>query len=260
MDRLTIVLTLTFLLAANVTSAQINTSGVLTEDTTWSGTVNVLGDVTVPEGITLTVEPGTVVRFAARSDKESSGDNSTLTELIINGALIAKGTADNMITFTSELIEYPQPRDWLGILFIKHNDPLKHTVNSVIDHCIVEYAREGINCGWGGHYIPAPNITNSIIRKNSNYGLYLGAYNSIVRGNTIEDNGRVGIYVGYSNPTIDGNKITRNEHGIVISACGASPSWRITNNLITDNSWYGVYISDSDPPLGNVNDNASVFL
>ena len=34
------------------------TSGDLTEDETWSGTVAITGDVNVPEGTTLTIEPG----------------------------------------------------------------------------------------------------------------------------------------------------------------------------------------------------------
>ena len=33
-------------------------SGELTEDTTWSGAVSVTGDITVPDGITLTINAG----------------------------------------------------------------------------------------------------------------------------------------------------------------------------------------------------------
>jgi hypothetical protein len=212
-------------------------SGVINKDTTWSGTVNVLGDVTVPEGITLTVEPGTIVRFAARWDKESSG-NPVLTEFVIKGALIAKGTADKMITFTSELTENPVPGDWSGIGFSNPN------MDSIIDYCVIEYG--------GGIWGSTPDVTNSIIRKSSGNGIYLTRDKSKIIGNTITDNG-AGMYICVNGPTIiDRNKIIRNGRGIGIHACCMS-NLSITNNIITDNTDYGVYISSSGPSLGNVN-------
>jgi hypothetical protein len=39
------------------------TSGQLTADETWTGEVLLTGDVTVPSGLTLTIEPGTSVKF-----------------------------------------------------------------------------------------------------------------------------------------------------------------------------------------------------
>ena len=41
----------------------ISRSGVIEQDETWSGTVHVTGPTTVSEGVTLTIEPGTVVEF-----------------------------------------------------------------------------------------------------------------------------------------------------------------------------------------------------
>ncbi|MEM6689680.1 MAG: hypothetical protein AAF664_09650, partial [Planctomycetota bacterium] len=66
-------------------------SGTLTEDTTWSGTIHVTGDVTVPEGIQLTIDPDTVVKFA---------DGQFLSAL---GSVDALGTLTQPIVFTSEL-------------------------------------------------------------------------------------------------------------------------------------------------------------
>jgi hypothetical protein len=56
----------------------VTASGVLPGDTTWSGEVLVTGDVTVPAGATLTVEPGAVVRFAALSDDTAGGEDPDL--------------------------------------------------------------------------------------------------------------------------------------------------------------------------------------
>ena len=38
--------------------------GTINEDTTWSGLLKVLGPVTVASGVTLTIEPGSIVKFA----------------------------------------------------------------------------------------------------------------------------------------------------------------------------------------------------
>jgi hypothetical protein len=89
-------------------------SGVLTENETWSGTVTLTGDVTVPVGMTLTIEPGTEVVFPAGSDDTGGGEEIGLTELIINGSLSALGTEGNEIVFRSSS-GTPAKGDWGGI-------------------------------------------------------------------------------------------------------------------------------------------------
>ncbi|CAB1075355.1 hypothetical protein D1AOALGA4SA_3175, partial [Olavius algarvensis Delta 1 endosymbiont] len=90
------------------------TSGALTSNETWSGDVFITGDVTVPSGITLIVEPGTSVQFIALYDDQGGGADASRSELIVAGSLIAEGTADNRIVFTSSSAE-PAAGDWYGI-------------------------------------------------------------------------------------------------------------------------------------------------
>ena len=47
--------------------------GVADVDETWSGTVTLTGDITVPDGVTLTIEPGTQVRAMALNDDQGGG-------------------------------------------------------------------------------------------------------------------------------------------------------------------------------------------
>ncbi|MBU0962207.1 MAG: right-handed parallel beta-helix repeat-containing protein, partial [Proteobacteria bacterium] len=90
------------------------TSGSLTEDETWTGVVTLTGDVTIPAGMKLTVEPGTTISFQSLSDDQSAGGDASRSELIVNGELTAIGTEASPITFTSTAAS-PARGDWGGI-------------------------------------------------------------------------------------------------------------------------------------------------
>ncbi len=106
-------------------------SGRLTADETWSGVIHMTGDVEVLPGATLTIEPGTLVLVAARSDDRRSGpakpldpmnpkdpplDGSQRTSLHVQGSLLARGTRDQPVIFTSDAAE-PRNDDWDALAF-----------------------------------------------------------------------------------------------------------------------------------------------
>ena len=64
-------------------------SGVIDSDDTWSGTIHAKGDVTIAEGVTLTIEPGTVVK------------SDVAVFLSAVGTIDARATAESPIIFTS---------------------------------------------------------------------------------------------------------------------------------------------------------------
>ena len=76
--------------------AERQVSGTLTENTTWESGRHyiVTSDVEVPEAVTLTIEPGAVIRFST----DPSGDG--FYKLKTRGTLIAGGDSLNWITFT----------------------------------------------------------------------------------------------------------------------------------------------------------------
>lgn len=61
--------------------------GTITQNTTWAGTIYIVGDVGVASGVTLTVIPGTIINFFPE------------TSLSINGTLQAQGSYQQQITF-----------------------------------------------------------------------------------------------------------------------------------------------------------------
>ncbi|MCF7975089.1 MAG: lamin tail domain-containing protein [Phycisphaerae bacterium] len=73
-------------------------SGALTDiETTWSGVVHVTDDVLVPQGHTLTIQPGTLVLI----NGTSTPLDETGKDIRVNGTLLAPGTREDPITLTA---------------------------------------------------------------------------------------------------------------------------------------------------------------
>ncbi|UPU37185.1 right-handed parallel beta-helix repeat-containing protein [Geomonas paludis] len=102
---------------------------VLAEDTVWRGEVLVQGAVTVAAQATLTVEPGTVVRF-----KKSEGRNATL---LVQGRIVAAGTKEDPVRFTSSFAT-SAAGDWLGITLLGSEK------KNVLENCRIDGAQTGL--------------------------------------------------------------------------------------------------------------------
>lgn len=70
--------------------------GQLHTSESWSGNIYLLGDVTIPKGVTLTITPGTHLYFADY-DLLHSGDDPTKCEIIVNGFLDVQSIEDNPV-------------------------------------------------------------------------------------------------------------------------------------------------------------------
>lgn len=201
--------------------AQITKQGILTQDETWSGDILVTrSGLTVAEGVTLTIEPGTTVRF--EHTKPTPGAN-----LLIKGVLMAVGTADKPIRFTSDA---PQPEhgDWLGI----NLNP--GSARSVMDHCIVEYGSAAV------HVEDNVTISNSILRWTTGCALPLFSTCTVTR-NRIYQAGDSSIEVHYrTEPTITYNTLWGSGCGIRVEA-HSHPV--IHHNIIRNNRLDGIDIT-----------------
>ena len=87
-------------------------SGELVGHSEWSGTILVTGDVTIPDGMDLTIAADTEIRFAANSDETGGGEDPARSELIVRGNLTTVGGG---ITFRSSNTTDPSHDDWYGI-------------------------------------------------------------------------------------------------------------------------------------------------
>ena len=109
-------------------------TGTISTNTTWTKANSpylITGDVTVNESKTLTIEPGTQVRFVAISDDQSGGDDINRSELRIRGILRAVGTSSDSILFTSNA-EAPAAGDWYGLRVYDSGS------KAFLDYCRIE--------------------------------------------------------------------------------------------------------------------------
>ena len=94
-------------------------AGALTTSETWSGTITISGDILIGNNCTLTIEPGTTVKFTANSDSTNHGFDTPITDApfpndpatkpsefsrieLWGGTLISVGTDASPITYTSD--------------------------------------------------------------------------------------------------------------------------------------------------------------
>jgi parallel beta-helix repeat protein/YD repeat-containing protein len=116
-------------------SGNLNTSKPLA-----AGTYSVTGNITVPAGQTLTIQPGAILKFEG---------NYTFT---VNGALVVGNAAGAPVTFTSSK-STPALGDWGGIVF-------KGTGSCSITNAVIEYATNGITVDG-----VSAAINNTVIRS-----------------------------------------------------------------------------------------------
>jgi len=146
---------------------------VLAVDTAWEGDVVISGVIVVKKGVTLTLKPGTTVRFArVDRDRNSVGDG----ELRIEGRIVALGTAENRIVFTSAE-KSKSVRDWSYIHL------LASQADNVFEYCRFEYGFSGIQVHYSSVRIADCQFANN------HEGLHFNTANVLAEHNTFTGNG-----------------------------------------------------------------------
>jgi parallel beta-helix repeat protein len=259
-----IILMITLLLIPyeNGTQAQ---QTIISTDTTWTLTESpyvITGNVLIEHGVSLIIESGVIVKFDG------------FYYIQIEGNLIAEGTENNIITFTSNK-KSPAPRDWNTLKFMSNAQN-----GSSFKYCKFEYGNDAITLEDTDPYA-APNITHCIFNHNSESGIEyfiwspnistINPYNEI-SNNTFTNNGdysiRTHFYVHSENANLlikdniikynDGSGITFNayegnltvENNIIINNDGVGiwcngDNVYIKNNLIANNKGHGISIVGS---------------
>jgi len=215
-------------------NAPLDTTRTLTQNETWSGVKLINGTIIVPEGVTLNIEPGTVIKF-----KHYRGYKEPWKRLglIISGTLNSTGMPENPIWFTSDA-EDPINGDWVGIVIQNSNE------ENIIKYSIVEYAFIGIR-----FWTSSGTVADSIVRWITAEGIYMERSNVVIENNTIYGTGFNGIAMEQFNDVIiRNNKIINNQKSGIH---GEATKALIEKNLI-NNTKFGITFDDfSDSVLRN---------
>gem|GEM_PF-5107167 len=196
--------------------------GILPEDITWSNEIIIGGDLIVPKNKTLTILPGTTIKF---SGKYSITVND-------GAKIIAEGISSQPIRFTS--VSGSSPGSWYDIRL--------NGGNSVFKHCIFEYGRYPIrleNATSG-----ATTLIENCEMKNSTYGIYCKRSKAKVKSCNLHHNTH-GVF-SYNSTRLDftATKIYQNTSRGVYSY--SSGLVQFYGSVIENNGDYGVYVLNSD--------------
>jgi hypothetical protein len=224
----------------------------------------ITGDVEIPPGVTLTVEPGTTVRFTAQSDdqhdpgeydpQDPSTYPSTMITILVRGMLLARGTLEQQITFTSDS-DQPGELDWQSIA-------LEESGTAILDHVVIENGHFGLQLNSVELHA---SITNSTIRNATTCCICTDRH-AITGPIIIADNHFVGCgreaidTYAHQNLIVQHNVFTENYVGIM----SVGSSIMVESNLFVGNSRGLGVIEDGTPMItGNEftqNDDAAIFV
>ncbi|MCP4713216.1 MAG: right-handed parallel beta-helix repeat-containing protein, partial [Planctomycetes bacterium] len=216
-------------------SNSIVACGNISADTFWDAdTAKVTCDVTIDDGATLTIEPGTFVEFQGHY------------KLDVQGTLLAIGTDEEMITFTiNDTTGFSDTETdnggWNGLRF--DETPATNDTSRII-YCKLEYskANSAIYAAGelgSGYVFSKLVIADCLITNNAHDGIYCVNSSLTIRNNEIIDNYGNGIYLlNYDSVelTVTDNVITNNRgNGLVSDGGQIRINLILTNNTISNN-------------------------
>ncbi|MCJ7812454.1 PKD domain-containing protein, partial [bacterium] len=241
----------------------VHLKGLINTNERWSNYFCYVIDstVSVENGAILTILPGTIVKFMkTHCVPISPWDCQWCSSgLEVKGRLIADGTAENPIVFSSLLDDsscgdtngdgsasMPAKGDWVGLKFMDGSS------GNVLDHVMIKYASYSVEVDSAELSLTnsiikfnaqtasavwvrdssSVTITGSLISENDGGGIGIYKSRAAISGNTISNNGDLGIIVSNSNPVIKNNNIYSNRTWGVRNI-------DISNVIIAEENWWG---------------------
>ncbi len=223
-----------WLVGPALSHAQTAVNADITTNTTWTAVgspYTVDSTLRIATGARLTIEPGVVVQMG------------TGVSLLVEGSLVADGTATDLITFTSSAAT-PASGDWNGIEFRNTSN-----VGSIFDHVRIEYgggsAREAMLYYTTGAF--AVSVTNSTFQHSAKHGLNLRASNVLVENSRFSDNAGFGVFSDLSlDYTVRDNIFENNGEGGIRVPVNAGPT--LIGNTITGGA-LGIFVDNGGVPV-----------
>jgi len=249
--------------------------GPIFENTTWTKDGSpycITQSVTVLENITLTIEPGVVVKFWEGT--ETILDNKY--NLVIQGQIVARGSESENIFFTSSL-NTPNSGDW-GYIELTNtsekanfNQSGDYQNGSIFEHVVIEYGGGGDKSTVFAENSPYFNYTT--LRHNKNRAIYF-VNTAKVDNSTFSNN--------YLYSTVNGGGAIFSESSILIDGssfdnniCSSTPNYsgggaicalgdmQVKNSNFLNNTVYtysSAWANARQVAGGAINSKSSLFL
>ena len=191
-------------------------SGDIPDGTVWTNTEvqQIVGDARIPAGATLTIQPGTMVKFNVFAG----------IDLLVEGRLLASGTVAQPIVFTSFRDDTGldgvlgngddqdsnangpsngNNGDWNAVQFLAGG------TGSVLNHVEIRHGGSGALAALVAS-VPM-TLTNSVVRNSITSGVRLQTSSSTLTSNVFQNNSVAAISMDLaSNPSISGVTMTNN--------------------------------------------------
>ncbi|MBK6767715.1 MAG: right-handed parallel beta-helix repeat-containing protein [Ardenticatenales bacterium] len=223
--------------------AACEVSGVVRADTTWGPTecrsYAVVGNLLVMADATLTIAPGTTLRFAPD------------TALQVQGTLVARGTEEARIRFESARAE-PRPGDWTGLQLIgagaRFDRMGTYVSGTVLEHCDVRHAggdTDGAVLIGGG----SPFLSHCTIEHSAGNGVFKRATAGVaepgptrIRDSRIHHNGANGVAANAGDLALLDNVISSNGSRGLYVRSGSVMRLDFAGNIVQFNGEGGLYL------------------
>jgi len=220
----------------------VGESGGVATNQTWPGSqlYHITSDVTIPSGVTLTIQPGAVIKF------------DPYTSLVVGpgGQLVAQGTVAQPIYFTSIKDDSiagdtngdgnatsPAAGDWRWIY-------VDDQASATLDHVLISYGGGTSSGNWDATGVirtngsPTVRISDSIIRQSFYDGILtlggtLTLTNSVLTGADRAINAQPGSTVHVYSSTIDSNNTGVLVHGGTVD---------VTNSIVSNQKSGGIVV------------------
>ena len=186
----------------------------------------VQGGVTIEEGAIVRVLPGVVVRFAPGADGI----------VVKDGRLIAQGTAEKRVTFTSAS-STPAPGDFTSAVRIQ----ARPNQTSTLEHVVVEYASVALRVEGGGL-----EVLHAEIARNRQGGIEVSDAGVLKLSGSAIQGHRAGAGVtlqGFARGVLRGNRIADNGWAVVNHSA---------NQADARENWWGAPSPDEGLFVGDV--------